>query len=191
MKPSDKGIVPTKASVFAASHDIYALTDRFIPAEGQSRVATGIAIGVPEGTYRRLAERSGMASKMGIAVGGGLIDAHYPGELKVILANQGEADSGFKAGDRIDQLKIEKIADADTMEVDDPGTTEIGKLGFGPSYRNPQRSITAKEDGVKIGFLYADTSDNKFFRATDIDYDPWLMEEGEMLSCAHVNAALT
>ena len=38
-------------------------------------VETGIAIGLPEGTYGRLAARSGMASKMGIAVGGGVIDA--------------------------------------------------------------------------------------------------------------------
>jgi len=34
-------------------------------------VEPGIVIGLPEGTYGRLAARSGMASKMGIAVGGG------------------------------------------------------------------------------------------------------------------------
>jgi len=48
-------------------------------------VETGIAIGLPEGTYRRLVVRSGIASKIGIAVGGGVIDADYTGEVKVIL----------------------------------------------------------------------------------------------------------
>jgi len=101
MKLSDKGIVPTKGSRFTASHDIYAVTDGLVPAKGQTIVETGIAIGLPEGTYGRLATRSGMASKMGIAVGGGVIDGDYNGEVKVILRNHGEADCVFKAGDRI------------------------------------------------------------------------------------------
>ena len=36
-----------------------------------------------------------------------------------------------------------------------------------------------------------DTSDNEFFSAADIGYHPRLMKEKEMLSSAHVNAALT
>jgi len=55
MKLSDKAIIPTKGSRFAAGHDIYALTDGMVPAKGQTMVETGIAIGLPEGTYGRLA----------------------------------------------------------------------------------------------------------------------------------------
>jgi len=69
-------------------------------------VEMGIAIGLPEGTYRRLAARSSMTSKMGIAVGGGVIDADYTSEVKVILRNHGESDCLFKAGDPIAQLTI-------------------------------------------------------------------------------------
>jgi len=87
-------------------------------------VETGIAIGLPEGTYGRLAARSGMASKMGIPVGRGVIDAHYTGEIKVLLRNHGEADCLYKAGDRIAQLIIEKIPNTDTREVDDLGPSE-------------------------------------------------------------------
>jgi len=87
-------------------------------------VETSIAISLPEGTYGRLAARSGMASMMGIAVGGGVIDADYTGEVKVILGNHGEADGLFKAEDRIAQLIIGKIADADAMEVGELETTE-------------------------------------------------------------------
>jgi len=64
MNLSDKATIPTKESRFAAGHDIYALTDGLVPAKGQTMVERGIAIGLPEGTYRRLAARSGMASKM-------------------------------------------------------------------------------------------------------------------------------
>jgi len=42
---------------------------------------TGIAIGLPKGRYGKLAAGSGMASKHGIAVGGGVIDADYTGEI--------------------------------------------------------------------------------------------------------------
>ena len=65
-----------------------------------------------------------MASKMGIAVGGGVIDAEYTGEIKVILRNHGKADCLYKAGDRIAQLIVEKIVNTDAMEVDDLETTE-------------------------------------------------------------------
>jgi len=56
---------------------------------------------------------------------------------------------------------------------------------------NPKRCITAKEEEVKICFLHTDTNENEFFRAADIGYHPRLMKEKEMLSSAHVNAALT
>jgi len=168
MKLSDKAIIPTKGSRFAAGHDIYALRNGLVPAKGQTMVETGIAIGLPEGTYGRLAVRSGMASKMGIAVGRGVIDADYTGEVKVMLCNHGEADSVFKAGEWIAQLIIEKVANADAIEVDDLATTERGKSGFGSSDLNPKPSITAKEEGVKICFLHADTDNNELFSAADL-----------------------
>ena len=77
--------MPTKGLRMATGHDIYALGKGLVPAKGQILVGTGIAIGLPKGTYGRLAARSGMASKNGIAVGGGVIDEDYTGEVKVIL----------------------------------------------------------------------------------------------------------
>jgi len=45
------------------------MPDRLEQAKEQAIVETGIAIGLPEGTYGRLAAWCGMASKMEIAVG--------------------------------------------------------------------------------------------------------------------------
>ena len=97
----------------------------------------------------------------------------------------------FKAVDWIAQLLIERIATTEAMELDDLAIPERGNMGFGSSDLSPKRSITAEEEGIKIGFLLADTSDNKFFTATDISWHPRLMRAGEMLSSAHVNAAPT
>jgi len=87
MKLSDKAIITTKGSRFAAGDEIKALTDGLVPAKGHITVETGIAIGLLQGTYGRLAAGSGIASKMGIAVGGGVMDVDYTGEVKMILRN--------------------------------------------------------------------------------------------------------
>jgi len=112
-------------------------------------------------------------------------------EVKVILRNHGQVDCSFKAGDQIAQLIVERIADANIMEVEDLGTTEREKKGFRSCNINPKGSIIAKEEEVQICLLYADTSYNEFFRATDMGYHLRLIEERAMLSNAHINAALT
>ena len=76
------------------------------------------------------------------------------------------------------------------MEVDDLGTTERGKKGFGSSDVNPKKSIIGNEKGLKRFFLHADASDNQFFGSTNIGYHTRLIKEKEILSSAHINAAL-
>jgi len=68
-----------------AGEDIYAPTDQLVPPKRQVMVEQGIAIGLLEGTYGRLAARRRMASKMRIAVGRSVIDADYAEGVKVIL----------------------------------------------------------------------------------------------------------
>jgi len=165
-----------------------AVTKRVVLAKGQAMLETGIAIGLPEETYPRLAARTGMAIKMGIAVGSGVIDADYTGEVKGILADHGQAEYSFSAGDRIAQLIVQKIADADTMEVDDLGITERGQIGVGSSDLNHQPSITAKEEGITICSLQAETNNNKLFSAPDISHHTRLMRQRKLLSSARVNA---
>lgn len=83
---------PTRGSAFAAGYDMYAAKETVIPAKGKALVDTGIAVAVPEGTYGRVAPRSGLASKHFIDVGAGVIDADYRGEVKVLLFNFSEVD---------------------------------------------------------------------------------------------------
>ena len=97
----------------------------------------------------------------------------------------------FKAGNRIAHSIVEKIADSDAMEVDDLERTERGKISFKSNNLNPKRSITVEEEVVKICFLHATAGHNEFFSATYTSYHPRLRREKEMLSSAHLNAALT
>ena len=147
----------TKGSRMAAGHDIYALEDGSIPTKGQVLVRTGIAIGSLKGNYGRLAARSEMAGKNGIAVGGGVIHADYIGEVKVILGNYGKEDYEFKTGDRIVQLILERIQLDEAMEVDELDETERGTKGFGSTDLGPKRLITTKETKITMCFLNLNT----------------------------------
>jgi len=79
-----------------------------------------------------------MASKHGIAVGCGFIDADYAGEKKVILQNQGNASYEFKAGDGIAQLIVERNQTHDAREIDNLQDTERGTWGFGSTDIGPK-----------------------------------------------------
>ena len=79
--------LPTKGSALAAGYDLYSAEAGVIPAQGTALLDTKLAIALPEGTYGRIAPRSGLASKFMINVGAGVIDADYCGSIKVLLFN--------------------------------------------------------------------------------------------------------
>ena len=68
---------------------------------------TGIKIKLPPLVYGRIAPRSGMALA-GIDVGGGVIDADYTGEIKVILNNLSKKSYHIDKHQKIAQLICEK-----------------------------------------------------------------------------------
>ncbi|CAG62158.1 uncharacterized protein GVI51_L09559 [Nakaseomyces glabratus] len=129
---SEHGIAPTKGSVYAAGYDIYASADYVIPAMGQGMVPTDISFTVPEGTYGRIAPRSGLAVKHGIQTGAGVVDRDYTGEVKIILFNHSQKDFEIKRGDRVAQLILEKIVDdAEVVVVESLEDSQRGAGGFG------------------------------------------------------------
>jgi len=128
---SDKGRIPTRGSTLAAGYDLYSAERALIPAKGQAMLKLDISIAVPAGTYGRVAPRSGLASKFGIATGAGVIDADYRGDVRVLLFNLGNADFQVEEGDRIAQLVLERIYTPEVLEVEDLGETLRGTNGFG------------------------------------------------------------
>jgi len=111
-----------------------------------------------------------MASKHGIAVGGGVIDADYTGEIKVILTNYRNTSFEFKAGNRIAQLIVEKIETQDAMEIDNLDNMERGTQRFGSSDIGPRQLIMSEELNVQMGFLNSDLHDKSYFDEKDIPH---------------------
>jgi dUTP pyrophosphatase len=140
---SEHAILPTRGSVSSAGLDLYAAHDAIVYARGRELVRTDIAISVPQGTYGRIAPRSGLAYKHGIDVGAGVIDEDYTGNVGVILFNHSETNFTVSKGDRIAQLIIEKIEYVDVVHVRDLSSTDRGTNGFGSTgYKNEDVNST-------------------------------------------------
>jgi len=125
----------TRSTDAAAGVDLTCPYDTSIPKKHWGLIKTGIQIGLPKGTYGRIAPRSGLALNHGINVGAGVIDPDYTGEIGVILFNHNTSDFIIKRGDRIAQLICEKIVTPILREVIDLPCiqTERGDKGFGSS----------------------------------------------------------
>jgi len=96
-----------------------------------ARVEADIRVQVPEGTYGRIAPRSGIALRYSIGVLAGVVDRDYNGNVAVVLINHGRFPYRVHRGDRIAQLICEKIAVPDVREVSALPNTTRGARGFG------------------------------------------------------------
>jgi dUTP pyrophosphatase len=125
--------LPTRGSDGAIGLDLYAdCPPLMIGPNERALISTGIAIAVPVGYYGRIAPRSGLASKNGINVLGGVIDDDYRGEIFVLLHNT-NAMSGFAVanGMRVAQLIMERAEQLGIQEVSELPPSDRGESGFG------------------------------------------------------------
>ena len=131
--------LPAYAKPGDAGADLVAAEGLVLTAGGgRALVATGIAIAIPEGFAGFIQPRSGLALKHGVTClnSPGLIDSWYRDELKVLLINTDpENDYEVRRGDRIAQLVIQAVEQAEWDLVDDLGYSARGAGGFGHSGR--------------------------------------------------------
>ena len=152
----------------AAGHDLYAMEEVLIPAKGQTLEDTGLAVGLPRGTYARIAARSSLANKKRMNVGGGVIDAEYTGEVKVILIKHGTQDCLIQAGERMAQIIVEKSNTETAVQVEHLANTDRGTKGFGSTDLNPGRTIKSHQTIPQMSFLHANNKDNECFDNADL-----------------------
>lgn len=133
--------LPTKNKAGDMGYDIYCDEDVTLDINKPIQaISTGIAIELPKGYGAFLVGRSGLTSGTLFRVNLGVIDNGYRGELKIM--NQlycGHAKKGvpkFKQGDKIAQLVVLPIFDAEVVEVNDLETSDRGDKGFGSSGTN-------------------------------------------------------
>ena len=123
--------LPSRGSSQAAGLDIYSIEDVAIEPKDRALVRTGLAVAIPEGYYGRLAPRSGLATKNGLHVLAGVIDADYRGEVRCLLYNAGDGTIHLPASSKICQLIVEKIITPKAIWSDEISETHRGSGGFG------------------------------------------------------------
>jgi dUTP pyrophosphatase len=131
--------LPARATRGAAGFDLHAAVeaDLVLAPRQRALVPTGFAIAVPEGYEAQVRPRSGLALEHGIVLPNapGTIDSDYRGEVKVIVCNTGEQAFTIRRGDRIAQLVIAPVVQAEWEEAASLEPTERGAGGFGSSGR--------------------------------------------------------
>ncbi len=140
--PHAEGLaLPAYQSADAAGLDLVAAVPETAPlvlAPGKhAMVPTGLTIALPPGYEAQVRPRSGLAAKHGVTVlnSPGTIDADYRGEIGVILINHGEAPFAIRRGERIAQMVIAPVAQAELVVAAALSTTDRGNGGFGSTGR--------------------------------------------------------
>jgi len=131
--------LPNYANEGDAGADLIARIDVTLAAGGgRAAVPTGIALAIPPGHAGFVQPRSGLALRHGVTCLNtpGLIDSGYRDELAVLLVNTDPVDDyQVHRGDRIAQLVIQRVEQAQFVPVEDLGTSERGLGGFGSTGR--------------------------------------------------------
>lgn len=119
----------------AAGADICALLEKPLVIESgkSAMVPTGLFFEIPQGYEVQIRPRSGLAAKNGVTVLNtpGTIDSDYRGEINVILINLGDKPFTVNSGDRIAQMLVAPVIQADFSIVSNLEETERGAGGFG------------------------------------------------------------
>ena len=146
------GKMPVKKTAGAAAWDCFAREDTIVKA-APVLIGLGFMAEPPEGYYLEIVPRSSTGLKTNLRQPNsiGVIDSDYRGEVKAMYESKIEerkvAHSGtvfsapvykcvgtatsIKAGDRIAQMILRKMEEADLVQVDELSETERGAKGFG------------------------------------------------------------
>lgn len=127
--------LPTYQTQGAAGMDVrVALTKDITLAPGErALVPTGIIMAIPQGYEVQIRPRSGLAIKHGITMANspGTIDSDFRGEIHLIVINHGQQAFTVKHGDRMAQMVVQKIHQAELVQMRDLDQTDRGHGGFG------------------------------------------------------------
>ena len=130
-----KHALPEYKTSSSAGMDIRANIDAPIMLKPLERrlVPTGLFIELPDGYEAQMRPRSWLALNEGITLLNtpGTIDADYRGEIGVILVNLSHEVTQINDGERICQMVINKVEQAELIEVETLNETERGGGGFG------------------------------------------------------------
>jgi dUTP pyrophosphatase len=119
-------------------YDVYAAETVTLPPRGHAIVHTDTAIECTSPSGERmgalLRDKSSMAARR-LVLTGGVIDAGYRGEIKVLLENLGDQPATVRAGEKVANLIPYPVLTGEVRVVDDLNESSRKAGGFGSSGR--------------------------------------------------------
>ena len=134
----DNVVIPKYETTGSAGADLTAIKNSYIKPNETVVIPLGFSVAIPSGYEIQIRPRSGLAAKHGITVlnSPGTIDSDYRGEVGVIMTNFGVSSFYIKPGDRIAQMVLSQVPQAEFIEVEELDDTTRGEGGFGSTGRN-------------------------------------------------------
>lgn len=126
--------LPAYALPGDAGLDLRSTRDVVLEPGERARIPTGIAVAIPTGYAGFVQPRSGAADRMGLGLvnSPGLIDSGYRGEIQVLAINLDPTMLiKIGRGDKVAQLVILPVAQAQLIEVTELPASSRGAGGFG------------------------------------------------------------
>jgi len=121
----------------ASCADLFSDNELVLLEPGQSvKLKTGVAFELPPDYEAQIRPRSGVSLNTPLLVVPGTCDEDYTGEICVIIKNVGNCSYPIRKGERIAQIKFEKVERAEFDIVDELRKTERGENGFGHTGTN-------------------------------------------------------
>jgi dUTP pyrophosphatase len=140
--PHAEGLaLPAYQSADAAGLDLLAAIPHDAPLDlapgTYAMIPTGLVIALPSGFEAQVRPRSGLAAKHGVTVlnSPGTVDADYRGEVNVLLINHGKDTFTIRRGERIAQMVIAPVVQAQLAAATSIAPTARGSGGFGSTGR--------------------------------------------------------
>jgi dUTP pyrophosphatase len=127
--------LPAYSTAGAAGADLHAAVKEPMTLDPGERAAvpTGMVLEIPPGYEGQVRPRSGLAMRHGVTVvnAPGTVDSDYRGEVKVLLINLGRDPFIVARGDRIAQLVVAPVEQAEFTDSAELSGTGRGAGGFG------------------------------------------------------------
>lgn len=163
----DGAKIPELGSKYSAGFDIHSIEDFTLEVGEQKMIRTGVKLaGCPLNSYLRVAPRSKLANKFGVAVLAGVVDADYRGEICVILqrarlptqtelfeeplANTATGEISFSKGDAIAQLIPTTILNRGEISIQAPGKTLFKKMNTPIKNQDPRGKSGINDDDTRL-----------------------------------------
>lgn len=129
-KLKENAKLPTYAMPGDAGMDMYAMETIVLGPDTSYQFSHGFAMEIPEGYVALVKDKGGMANRRFHTLGG-VFDSGYRGEYNTIIMNLSHNAYTIQEGDKVSQLVIMPVVQAELEEVTELSESERGDGRFG------------------------------------------------------------